>query len=148
MAAYTVDIDVRFRDIDALGHVNNAVYATYIEQARTRYFRDVLDVDISQSSNVLASLSIDFRRPIELTDDDVTELAEIADKHDTTPGQVSLAWLQAKDNVIPIPKSSGSHLEENYRSQELELDDEDIARIDAIEREERVIDAEKGPWHW
>ena len=79
MGTYTVDIDVRFRDIDALGHVNNAVYATYIEQARTRYFRDVLDVDISQSSNVLASLSIDFRRPIELTDDDVTVTVELAD---------------------------------------------------------------------
>ena len=79
MAPYTVDIDVRFRDIDALGHVNNAVYATYIEQARTRYFRDVLDVDISQSSNVLASLSIDFRRPIELPDEAVTVTVELAD---------------------------------------------------------------------
>ena len=79
MAPYTVDIDVRFRDIDALGHVNNAVYATYIEQARTRYFRDVLDMDISKSSSVLASLSIDFRRPIELTDDDVTVTVELAE---------------------------------------------------------------------
>ncbi|GAA0552244.1 thioesterase family protein [Halorubrum ejinorense] len=79
MAPYTVDIDVRFRDIDALGHVNNAVYATYVEQARTRYFRDVLDMDISKSSSVLASLSIDFRRPIELTDGDVTVTVELAD---------------------------------------------------------------------
>ena len=79
MAPYTVDIDVRFRDIDALGHVNNAVYATYIEQARTRYFRDVLDMDISQSSSVLASISIDFRRPIELADGDVTVTVELAD---------------------------------------------------------------------
>ena len=79
MGTYTVDIDVRFRDIDALGHVNNAVYATYVEQARTRYFRDVLDIDISQSSNVLASLSIDFRRPIELPDGDVTVTVELAD---------------------------------------------------------------------
>ena len=79
MGTYTVDIDVRFRDIDALGHVNNAVYATYVEQARTRYFRDVLEIDISQSSNVLASLSIDFRRPIELPDEDVTVTVELAD---------------------------------------------------------------------
>ena len=79
MGTYTVDIDVRFRDIDALGHVNNAVYATYIEQARTRFFRDVLDIDIAQSSNVLASLSIDFRRPIELPDGDVTVTVELAD---------------------------------------------------------------------
>ncbi|KOX96869.1 acyl-CoA thioesterase [Halorubrum tropicale] len=79
MAPYTVDIDVRFRDIDALGHVNNAVYATYVEQARTRFFRDVLDIDISQSSTVLASLSIDFRRPIELPDETVTVTVELAD---------------------------------------------------------------------
>ena len=79
MGTYSVDIDVRFRDIDALGHVNNAVYATYVEQARTRYIRDVLDIDISQSSNVLASLSIDFRRPIELPDEDVTVTVELAD---------------------------------------------------------------------
>jgi len=79
MVPYTAEIDVRFRDIDALGHVNNAVYATYIEQARTRYFRDVLDVDISQSSNVLASISIDFRRPVELSDDRVTVTVDLAD---------------------------------------------------------------------
>jgi len=69
---YTTDIDVRFRDIDAMGHVNNAVYATYIEQARTEYFRDVLDADLSALATVLASLSIDFRRPVELTDGTVS----------------------------------------------------------------------------
>ncbi|MDB2223295.1 thioesterase family protein [Halorubrum ezzemoulense] len=79
MATYTADIDVRFRDIDAMGHVNNAVYATYIEQARTRFFRDVLDLDISGASTVLASLSIDFRRPVELDDDAVAVSVEIAD---------------------------------------------------------------------
>ncbi|TKX46850.1 acyl-CoA thioesterase [Halorubrum sp. SD690R] len=79
MATYTADIDVRFRDIDAMGHVNNAVYATYIEQARTRFFRDVLDLDISGASTVLASLSIDFRQPVELDDDAVAVSVEIAD---------------------------------------------------------------------
>ena len=72
MNTYTTEIEVRFRDIDAMGHVNNAVYATYIEQARTTYFRDVLDADISALPTVLASLSIDFRRPVELTDGAVT----------------------------------------------------------------------------
>ena len=79
METYTADIDVRFRDVDALGHVNNAVYATYIEHARTRFFRDVLDLDISRASTVLASLSIDFRRPVELADDAVAVTVEIAD---------------------------------------------------------------------
>ncbi|WP_424015754.1 acyl-CoA thioesterase [Halorubrum xinjiangense] len=79
MTTYTAEIDVRFRDIDAMGHVNNAVYATYIEQARTRYFSDVLDADLSGVSTVLASISIDFRRPVELSDGEVTVTVDVAD---------------------------------------------------------------------
>lgn len=72
MSTYTTEIEVRFRDIDAMGHVNNAVYATYLEQARTDYFRDVLKTDLSSISTVLAALSVEFRRPIELADGSVT----------------------------------------------------------------------------
>ena len=113
MGTYTVDIDVRFRDIDALGHVNNAVYATYVEQARTRYFRDVLDVDISQSSNVLASLSIDFRRPIELPDGDVTVTVELADlgrssatmTHESRAGDAVAA--EAEATIVALDPETG-----------------------------------------
>jgi len=79
MSAYTTEIDVRFRDIDAMGHVNNAVYATYIEQARIEYYRDVLSSDLSTIPTVLASLSIDFRLPVELTDGSVTVAIDVAD---------------------------------------------------------------------
>ena len=33
------EINVRFRDLDAMGHVNNAVYLTYFEESRVEYFR-------------------------------------------------------------------------------------------------------------
>jgi acyl-CoA thioester hydrolase len=79
MTTFTTEIDVRFRDIDALGHVNNAVYATYLEQARTEYFRDVLGADLSRVSAVLASLSLDFRRPVELTDGTVAVDVDVAE---------------------------------------------------------------------
>jgi len=69
--AYRTEIPVRFRDIDAMGHVNNAVYATYLEQARTHYYRDVLDADLSAVSTVLASVSVRFYRPVELGDEAV-----------------------------------------------------------------------------
>ena len=36
---FTTDLEIRFRDLDALGHVNNAVYLTYFEIARTRYWK-------------------------------------------------------------------------------------------------------------
>jgi acyl-CoA thioester hydrolase len=124
MGTYTVDIDVRFRDIDALGHVNNAVYATYVEQARTRYFRDVLDVDISQSSNVLASLSIDFRRPIELPDGDVTVTVELAElgrssatmTHEVRAGDAVAA--EAEATIVALDPETGkpAPIPEEHRS--------------------------------
>ena len=65
---FETTIDVRYRDIDAMGHVNNAVYASYLEQARIDYFQHLLGVDLSSVGVVLASLSIDYERPIELPD--------------------------------------------------------------------------------
>lgn len=38
-------VTVRFRDIDAMGHVNNAVYFTYMESARTAFFRRFLEIE-------------------------------------------------------------------------------------------------------
>ncbi|MFW5937453.1 MAG: acyl-CoA thioesterase [Halanaeroarchaeum sp.] len=75
--SYETNIDVRFRDIDAMGHVNNAVYASYAEQARVDYFEDVLDRDLSAVSSVLARIEIDYRRPIELGDGPVTVLVDV-----------------------------------------------------------------------
>jgi acyl-CoA thioester hydrolase len=58
-------VDVRFRDIDAFGHVNNAVVATYVEQARVRYLCDVLDLDpVGRMPMILAMLRLDYASPI------------------------------------------------------------------------------------
>ncbi len=58
-------LEVRFRDIDAFGHVNNASFVTYLEQARVRFLIDVLHVDVVQSLPlILAALHVDFRSPI------------------------------------------------------------------------------------
>ncbi|NHN49886.1 acyl-CoA thioesterase [Halostella sp. JP-L12] len=67
--SYATDVNVRVRDIDFMGHVNNAVYATYLEVARTSYFEDVLDVPLTDIDSVLAHLEIDYRRPITAKDD-------------------------------------------------------------------------------
>ncbi|UPW00742.1 acyl-CoA thioesterase [Halorussus gelatinilyticus] len=69
--SFTHDVDVRYRDLDPMGHVNNGVYASYLEQARIAYFEQVLDVPLRDIESVLASLELDFRRPVEM-DHDVT----------------------------------------------------------------------------
>jgi acyl-CoA thioester hydrolase len=68
---YETEMRVRFRDVDAMHHVNNAVYATYLEQARVDYYADVLDVGLDDIDTVLVNLEIDYRSQIEL-DDPVT----------------------------------------------------------------------------
>ena len=58
------DIQVRFNDFDVLGHLNNATYSTYIELARVHFFQEVLGMDLTQITGVVANFNIDFKRPI------------------------------------------------------------------------------------
>jgi pyridoxine 4-dehydrogenase len=59
-------------------------------------------------------------------------VAEIARAHDATPGQVALAWLLQRSPVLlPIPGTgSVAHLEENVAAAGLELDEEELERLD------------------
>lgn len=78
---------------------------------------------------------------------DVDALREVAEKHDATPEQVSLAWLREKE-VTAIPKAtSRDHLRDNWLSLDVDLDDEDVEAIDDIDREERLVDPDVGPWN-
>jgi acyl-CoA thioester hydrolase len=54
--------EVTFRDLDTFGHVNNAVYLTYVENARVGYMRDVLGIEALEDLLVIvANVNIDFR---------------------------------------------------------------------------------------
>jgi acyl-CoA thioester hydrolase len=59
-------IQVRFRDTDAFGHVNNAVFFSYVELARVRYLVDVLEPEqgFEGMPLILARVECDFRSPI------------------------------------------------------------------------------------
>ncbi len=62
-----VPVQVRFRDLDALGHVNNAVYLSYLELARVVYFRERLGITGPQDLGfILARAEIDYRSPVHL----------------------------------------------------------------------------------
>jgi acyl-CoA thioester hydrolase len=66
---HVLPITVRTRDIDAWGHVNNAVYFTYLEMARLDYFREVLLHNqtlrrLSSIGIILAEISCQFKQPV------------------------------------------------------------------------------------
>jgi acyl-CoA thioester hydrolase len=61
MAAFERTVPVRWRDTDALGHVNHAVFLTYLEEARDAFYAEVLGAD---PIYVVARLEIDMRAEV------------------------------------------------------------------------------------
>ena len=60
-----LDIDVRWRDLDANQHVNNAMYLSYLEEARVVWLNQIIvDWQATGGVPVLAAARLDFRRPI------------------------------------------------------------------------------------
>ena len=65
-------IEIRWRDVDAYRHVNNAVYATYLEECRDEWAEAALGSEGAIWDFVLARVAIDFRRELRQEDDVVT----------------------------------------------------------------------------
>jgi acyl-CoA thioester hydrolase len=64
---FKIQINVRFRDIDGMGHVNNAVFFTYFEEGRKAFFqKNSTDSDLSVFPFILAHTGCDFINPIRL----------------------------------------------------------------------------------
>ena len=113
---------VRFRDLDTLGHVNNAVYSTYLEQARVQYFDEVLGVPFENREMVLAHLDVDFRRPVGLDDGPVRVACGVTDLGESsirmryrvhaegagavaaTAESVQVAWDGTTGEAQPVPE--------------------------------------------
>lgn len=78
---------------------------------------------------------------------DQPEIQEIAEKHDASEAQVSLAWAR-EQGVTPIPKATGEdHIGDNWASLAVDLDREDLETIDAIGETSREIDPGFAPWN-
>ena len=61
---------VRFRDLDPMGHVNNAVFLTYLEQARVAFFSKVgAATGLEDMNMIVARVEIDFKAPVRLGQD-------------------------------------------------------------------------------
>jgi acyl-CoA thioester hydrolase len=85
-------IEIRWRDLDAYQHVNNAVYSTYLEECRDEWLELVLGTAEDATYDfVIARLRIDFRRELRLEDDAVLVrcgLAELGNSSVTTQEEI------------------------------------------------------------
>ena len=64
-------VEIRWSDVDAYQHVNNAVYATYLEECRDEWVERALGEVGDSWDLVLAHVTIDFRRELRLEDEQV-----------------------------------------------------------------------------
>ena len=132
-------ITVRFRDIDAMGHVNNAVFFTYLETARVEYIRNVVlqtrSRDLSEAGVILAEISCRFKAPIFYGQKVKvgTRVAEmrnssiLIDQHIEADGQLAAA---AKAVVVHYDYQTGKSLR---------IPDEMRARVEAFETRGELV---------
>ncbi|MFC7157324.1 acyl-CoA thioesterase [Halomarina halobia] len=131
-APHTTTIQVRFRDIDSMDHVNSAVYVTYLEQARSAFFRDVLDERLDRVDTVIARQEIEYRRPIDLGDAvrvdlEVARLGESSvtmayevyanDELAATAESVQVAYDRETERSRPLPTAWRERLSAYDRSE-------------------------------
>ncbi|TBH21172.1 acyl-CoA thioesterase [Thermus thermamylovorans] len=121
----SVPVQVRFRDLDALGHVNNAVYLTYFEVARSAYFARLEPDWVAQGHFLLARAEVDFRRPVHLEDRvevgvRVVRLGRssfdmeyllLANGEEAARGRTVQVWLEG-GRPAPLPEAMRRRIEE------------------------------------
>jgi acyl-CoA thioester hydrolase len=120
---FKTDISIRFSDIDARGHVNNAVYLTYFEVARFNYWRDVAHWNLKEIGIVIGRSEIHYLKPVTIDDtlvcyvrvtrignssfDVMHVLTKTTDKGQeicTTCKTVCISYDYATNKSISIPK--------------------------------------------
>ena len=65
---FSLPIAIRFSDIDAVGHVNNAVYLTYFEDTRFHYWKDTIGWDFNKCGIIVGRSEINYLKQVTLFD--------------------------------------------------------------------------------
>ncbi|MGH2933125.1 MAG: acyl-CoA thioesterase [Gaiellaceae bacterium] len=71
------EIEIRWADLDAFGHVNHVVFLTYLEEARDEWLGSVLGDPAGVWGFVVARVEIDYRRELTIADDAVVCSCEL-----------------------------------------------------------------------
>jgi acyl-CoA thioester hydrolase len=120
---FTMPIALRWRDLDAFNHVNNANFLTFLEEARIRWFDSLGEEWVTdQMAPLLAAVQLNYRQPIAYPSDLVVELfAERVGNTSVTlghriisadgaflyaDGHVVMVWIdRASGRPTPLPES-------------------------------------------
>jgi|ERR1700722_1314936 acyl-CoA thioester hydrolase len=121
--AYRHRLSVRFRDCDAMGHVNHAVYFTYLEQCRLTFWREATGTPSPHTRVIIAHAACDYRAPAHFGDElevrlkvgriggssfTLTyEIARVADERLIATGEtVMVSYDYAAAAPVPLPDAT------------------------------------------
>jgi 2,5-diketo-D-gluconate reductase B len=77
----------------------------------------------------------------------VDAITSLAKKYYVSEAQITLAWFMAKDKLVPIPKATSKmHIADNYEALKLKLDYDEIAVIDGLPDDEKLVNPKHSPW--
>ena len=120
---FVASLGVRWRDLDAFNHVNNANYLTYLEEARLQWLQQVRDWFHAECMPVLAASELNYRLPIEwpaqlhvqlygerVGNSSLTLAHRMVDAADGScvycDGHVVMVWMNpATGKPVPLPKT-------------------------------------------
>ena len=118
--AFTLRLPVRWGDQDALGHVNNAVYMTYFEQARIEYLASLAPDGAAwpgpeTQGPVLVAANVTFRRPVmypatvvvEVTRGEPGTSSLPLDYRLTVEGDSATTYAEARMTLVWVDRATG-----------------------------------------
>ena len=118
---YAIAIEVRWRDLDAFNHVNNASYLGYVEEARVRWFKSLSENWVGETSApILAAVTMNYRRPMGWPESIRVELfaERLGNKSVTVghrivsttqpdvlyaDGNAVMVWVSRDGQTVPLP---------------------------------------------
>ena len=118
---FSLDIEVRWRDLVAFNHVNNASYLGYIEEARVRWFKSLsADWAGETAAPILAAITVNYRKPVAWPESLRVQLLadRIGNKSmtlghrissttqpgvDYADGHTVLVWVDRDGHTVPLP---------------------------------------------
>jgi acyl-CoA thioester hydrolase len=119
---HSTPIEIRFNDMDAFGHVNNALYLTYLEEARINYLDSIIDWEYKPSNYaiIMAQAEINFLFPLHYKSkiSILTRCSHVGNKSFTleynvmwkTPGLEEKLVATAKTVVVMYDYDSGQSI--------------------------------------
>jgi acyl-CoA thioester hydrolase len=131
--AFSTPQEIVLRDLDSFGHVNNAVYLTFVENARIAYLREVVGaVRRDEIRNIMAAVSLEFRAEVSFEDE--LEIGVRTDRIGTKSFQLSYRLVR-RDGEVAVDATSTQV-----------MFDFDAGRaIEVPEEWRRAIEAHEGP---